>query len=48
MKWQDAAIIIAVIGALLLAVLTLGDKASECRDGGARILDGQLCEGTKR
>ena len=48
MKWQDAAIIIGMIGALLLLVLTMGGKTSECRNGGNRSLDGQLCQGAKR
>ncbi len=48
LKWQDAAIIIGMIGALLLVVLTMGGKASECREGGTRTADGQLCQGPKR
>ena len=46
MKWQDAAIIIGMIGALLLVVLTMGGKVQECR-AGAPSADGQLCGAPK-
>lgn len=48
MKWQDAAIIIGLISALLLAVWTLGGKTAECREGAARTASGQLCPQPKR
>jgi hypothetical protein len=48
LKWQDAAIIIGMIGALLLVVLTIGGKTSRCHESAAWSADGQLCQEPKR
>ncbi len=45
MRWQDAAIIFAMLSALLVFLLVRDDKPSDCRDTGAASSAGKrLCE----
>ena len=45
MKWQDAAIIFAMLSAFLVFLLVRDDKPNDCRETGAASAGKQLCEG---
>lgn len=45
MRWQDVAIIIAMLSAFLVFLLVRDDKLEDCRETGATSAGKQLCEG---